>query len=228
MLSAPLEQGQHSASCWWRSRRTRGGSSRRCRGGCKPPCQGCRGPGVSWPAGHAGQHPARGTGRGHSGRAAGAGNSSAPRDIPLHRPAWCLLAGSPSAPSPACPTALLCLQYLQHQGHQVGLGLDLKKINLQLTAELIYSGSVKNKHLSCSAASALSWKKSKKHEYFVLHKKHKVHAPFGSLLYLKMLSQPNQHFFLSPSSPLCHSALIHFVDVPNQYLLQTTEERRAN
>lgn len=161
MLSAPLEQGQHSASCWWRSRRTRGGSSRRCRGGCKPPCQGCRGPGVSWPAGHAGQHPARGTGRGHSGRAAGAGNSSAPGDIPLHRPVWCLLAGSPSAPSPACPTALLCLQYLQHQEHQVGLGLDLKKINLQLTAELIYSGSVKNKHLSCSAASALSWKKRK-------------------------------------------------------------------
>lgn len=92
-------------------------------------------------------------------------------------------------------------------GQQVGLGLDFKKkINLQLTAELIYSGSVKNKHLSCSAASALSWKKRKKHEYFVLHKKHKVHTPFGSLLYLKMLSQPNQHFFsfpLLPTLPFC-------------------------
>lgn len=127
--SAALGQSQHSAPCWWRSRRTRGGSSRRCTGGHRLPCQGCRGPGVSWPAEHAGQSPALGTGRGHSGRAGGAGNSSAPGDIPPHRPAWCLQGGSPSAPSPVCPTALLCLRYLQEQHHRTasGLGAGFKR-----------------------------------------------------------------------------------------------------
>lgn len=223
MFLGPLEQSQGSAPCWWRSRRTRGGSSRRCRGGCRLPCQGCKGPGVSWPAEHPGQPPARGTGQGHSERAAAGGNSSAPGDIPPHRPAWCLQGDSPSAPPPACPTAQPCLQYLQEQHHSRAKwvwGWIFKKGNLKLIARVDVKWVREEQTPQLVPSQGFWLEEEERHEYSVLHKKHKVHAPFGCpALPKNALSQPKQRFFLSSSSPLCHSVPIHFVDVSNQYLL---------
>lgn len=53
----------------------------------------------------------------------------------------------------------------------------------------------------------------------MLHKKHKIHAPFGSLALPKNALTAKPAFLLSPLSPLFLSVPIHFVDVSSQHLL---------